>query len=52
MMGQDYFESNEQRAELIASGQVPMGVGANSKLTRVILDKNARIAEDVHITNP
>ena len=51
MMGADYFESAEQRAQLVAAGQVPMGVGAGSKLRRVILDKNARIGENVEITN-
>lgn len=51
MMGADYFESSEQRNQLLASGQIPMGVGSGSRLKRVILDKNARIGKNVEITN-
>lgn len=32
VMGADYYESDEQRAQLLAAGQVPVGVGANTTL--------------------
>lgn len=50
-MGADYYESDAQREALVAAGGVPMGIGANSVLRNVIVDKNARIADNVQITN-
>ncbi len=44
-MGADYYESDEQRAALLASGGVPVGIGANSVITNAIIDKNARVGE-------
>lgn len=51
IMGADYYESDEQRIELRAEGKVPIGIGAGSYLENCIVDKNARIAENVRITN-
>ncbi|XP_024381211.1 glucose-1-phosphate adenylyltransferase small subunit, chloroplastic/amyloplastic [Physcomitrium patens] len=51
LMGADYYETDEQRNELLASGGIPMGIGRNSVVKRAIIDKNARIGENVKIIN-
>lgn len=51
IMGADYYEAEAQRQALLAAGETPMGVGARCALKNVILDKNARIADDVVIEN-
>lgn len=50
-MGCDYYESDAQRAALMEAGGVPMGIGAGSTLRNVIVDKNARIGDNVQIIN-
>ena len=32
IMGADYYESDEQRSRILAAGQVPIGIGANTIL--------------------
>jgi hypothetical protein len=32
MLGADYYETDEERAALIAAGKVPMGIGENTKI--------------------
>lgn len=44
-MGADYYESEDQKAQLIAEGKVPVGIGAGSTITNAIIDKNARIGK-------
>jgi glucose-1-phosphate adenylyltransferase len=51
LMGADYYETDDQRNELLASGGIPMGIGKNSIVKRAIIDKNARIGENVKIVN-
>jgi len=51
LMGADYYESDQQRAALLANGQVPIGIGSNTHLENVIADKNCRIGENCVITN-
>ncbi|KAG0605733.1 hypothetical protein M758_9G083800 [Ceratodon purpureus] len=51
LMGADYYETDAQRNELLASGGIPMGIGKNSIVKRAIIDKNARIGENVKIVN-
>lgn len=51
IMGADYYESDDQRAALLAAGKVPIGIGAGSHLRKVIVDKNARIGENCKIIN-
>ncbi|KAL2651324.1 hypothetical protein R1flu_019452 [Riccia fluitans] len=51
LMGADYYETDEQRNELLATGGIPMGIGKNSIIKRAIIDKNARIGENVRIVN-
>ncbi len=43
MMGADFYEDDERRAENARRGIVDMGIGEGSVLERVILDKNARV---------
>lgn len=42
-------QTDEQRNELILTGGIPMGIGKNSKVKRAIIDKNARIGENVQV---
>ncbi|XP_024389300.1 glucose-1-phosphate adenylyltransferase small subunit, chloroplastic/amyloplastic [Physcomitrium patens] len=51
LMGADYYETDDQRNELLATGGIPMGIGKNSVIKRAIVDKNARIGENVQIVN-
>jgi glucose-1-phosphate adenylyltransferase len=51
IMGSDYYETYEQRQAKIASGSLPLGVGAGSTIRRAIVDKNARIGSNVIIAN-
>ena len=49
VMGSDFFESLEERIELRKGGGTPLGVGEGSTIKRAILDKNARIGDNVVI---
>lgn len=51
IMGSDYYETHEQRQAKIASGSLPLGIGAGSTIRRAIVDKNARIGSNVFIAN-
>jgi len=51
MMGADFYETNEERKENIKLGRPDMGIGAGSVIHRSIIDKNARIGNNVHIRN-
>jgi glucose-1-phosphate adenylyltransferase len=51
IMGCDYYESDSQRRALREAGAVPMGIGAGCTLRNVIVDKNARIGDNVQIIN-
>lgn len=51
MLGADSYETDEERAALLAAGKVPMGIGENSKIRNCIIDKNARIGRNVVVTN-
>ena len=51
VMGNDFFESSEERAVLRERGGTPVGVGRGTTVKRAILDKNARIGQDVSIVN-
>ncbi|KAH7427983.1 hypothetical protein KP509_10G070100 [Ceratopteris richardii] len=51
MLGADYYETDAERAALLAQGKVPIGVGENSKIRNCIIDKNARIGKNVVLTN-
>ncbi|GAB2215113.1 hypothetical protein Droror1_Dr00019488 [Drosera rotundifolia] len=51
LMGADYYETDSDRRLLAAKGSVPIGIGKNSHIKRAIIDKNARIGENVKIIN-
>jgi len=50
-MGADYYQSDAERAEDLAAGNVPVGIGAGAVIKNAILDKNARIGRNVKIIN-
>ncbi|KAL5076148.1 hypothetical protein RYX36_015132 [Vicia faba] len=49
LMGADYYETDADRRFLAAKGGVPIGIGKNSHIRRAIIDKNARIGDDVKV---
>ncbi|KAK4487164.1 hypothetical protein RD792_006482 [Penstemon davidsonii] len=51
LMGADYYETDADRTLLAAKGSVPIGIGKNTHIKRAIIDKNARIGENVKIIN-
>jgi hypothetical protein len=51
LIGADYYESDEERAAILAAGGVPLGVGDGSSIENAIVDKNARIGRGVRISN-
>jgi len=48
IMGCDFYETQNQARQ---GSRVPLGVGDNSVVRRVILDKNARIGKNVQLVN-
>ncbi|HKP47593.1 MAG TPA: glucose-1-phosphate adenylyltransferase [Pyrinomonadaceae bacterium] len=51
MMGADFYQTLEEMAEDIDKGVPRIGVGANTVITRAIIDKNARIGSGVKLIN-
>ncbi|XP_073001524.1 glucose-1-phosphate adenylyltransferase small subunit, chloroplastic/amyloplastic [Typha latifolia] len=51
LMGADYYETDADKRFLAAKGSVPIGIGKNSHVKRAIIDKNARIGDNVMIIN-
>ncbi|KAI9074928.1 hypothetical protein K1719_043091 [Acacia pycnantha] len=51
MMGVDYYQTESEIASLLAEGEVPIGIGRNTKIRNCIIDKNAKIGKDVVIMN-
>ncbi|KAK8636294.1 hypothetical protein V6N13_004998 [Hibiscus sabdariffa] len=51
LMGADYYETQADRTSLAAKGSVPIRIGKNSHVKTAIIDKNARIGDDVKIIN-
>ena len=51
VMGSDFYESSEERIALRQGGGIPLGVGQGTTVKRAILDKNARIGDNVAIIN-
>jgi glucose-1-phosphate adenylyltransferase len=49
MMGADFHETDEQKAENRRLGQPHVGIGQNASIERAIIDKNARIGQRVLI---
>jgi glucose-1-phosphate adenylyltransferase len=50
ILGSDYYESLESVEQHEREGKPRMGIGANSKITNAIIDKNARIGNNVTIS--
>ncbi len=51
MMGADYYESLEEKAENARRQRSQVGIGRNCLIRNAILDKNVRIGEGVRILN-
>ncbi len=51
LMGADFYESPEIRQSLLDEGKIPVGIGKGSTVRRAIVDKNARIGQNVTIVN-
>ncbi|CAI5466062.1 unnamed protein product [Closterium sp. Yama58-4] len=51
VMGADYYETEDQQDALLATGGVPIGIGKNVVIQKAIIDKNARIGDNVQIIN-
>lgn len=49
MLGSDYYETLDECA--FVPGCLPMGIGAGSVVRKALIDKNARIGENVKILN-
>jgi glucose-1-phosphate adenylyltransferase len=49
MMGADYYESEEEKAEKRRMGMPRVGIGHDAHIERAIIDKNARIGRGVVI---
>lgn len=45
IMGADYYDSDSKKAEKLAKGEVPLGVGENCVINNAIIDKNAGIGK-------
>jgi glucose-1-phosphate adenylyltransferase len=50
LMGLDDYETAEEAQAAIARGIPPVGIGKNTHIERAIIDKNARIGDNVHIS--
>ncbi len=50
LLGSDYYESLESIMEHEKKGQPRIGVGANCRIENTIVDKNARIGNNVSIS--
>ncbi len=50
LLGSDYYESLESILEHQKAGKPPIGIGANCRIENAIVDKNARIGDNVVIS--
>lgn len=51
VMGNDFYETETERAASEARGTPPLGIGENTLIRKAIIDKNCRIGRDVRIVN-
>ncbi|WP_036481562.1 glucose-1-phosphate adenylyltransferase [Myxosarcina sp. GI1] len=51
IMGADFYESLPERETTVENGQIPVGIGGGSTIRKAIVDKNARIGQNVQIVN-
>lgn len=50
MMGADGYETEAEKANNAAQGRPDIGIGKNCKITNAIIDKNARIGDNVELS--
>jgi glucose-1-phosphate adenylyltransferase len=50
VLGNDFYETDASIAEHEATGQPRIGIGRNTRIENAIIDKNARIGNDVSIS--
>ena len=50
VLGSDYYESQESIVEHEKAGKPRIGIGANCRIENTIVDKNARIGNNVTIS--
>lgn len=50
LLGSDYYESKDSIVEHESAGKPRIGIGANTRIENTIVDKNARIGDNVVIT--
>ena len=51
IMGSDYYQAQVERDARAETEETPMGIGENTRISRAIIDKNARIGKNVQIIN-
>lgn len=51
LMGADFYEPFAERQSNLQTGKIPLGIGADTRICRAIIDKNARIGSQVQIIN-
>ncbi|OIW17457.1 hypothetical protein TanjilG_22569 [Lupinus angustifolius] len=51
MIGADYYQTEAEIKALLVAGNVPIGIGKDTKIMNCIIDKNARIGKNVIIAN-
>jgi glucose-1-phosphate adenylyltransferase len=51
IMGNDYYETDQEIADAHAKGIPPLGIGSGAIIDGAIVDKNCRIGRDVKIVN-
>ncbi|XP_010437034.1 PREDICTED: glucose-1-phosphate adenylyltransferase large subunit 3, chloroplastic-like isoform X1 [Camelina sativa] len=51
MLGADSYQTESEIASLLAEGNVPVGIGRDTKIRKCIIDKNAKIGKNVMILN-
>jgi glucose-1-phosphate adenylyltransferase len=51
IMGADFYQAFAERQSNCENSEVSLGIGANTRIRRAIIDKNARIGCDVQIIN-
>jgi glucose-1-phosphate adenylyltransferase len=51
LLGADYYQSPTERTSDKSGSVIPIGIGPNTTIRRAIVDKNARIGQDVQIIN-
>lgn len=51
IMGADYYQAYGERQSGVGNGTIPVGIGSGCTIREAIVDKNARIGQNVQIIN-